>query len=325
MAKRKAQKRFPKSPIVIALLILAFLIFAWQSGYFDVDAPDTQPPKQTTTEPAPETTTAPVPPVDEAATMELHVIDIGQGDSLLVKTADGFILIDTGDKINKYEQALRTYLDKEGVKTLEYVIFTHMDSDHIGNAVAVLEGYEVKNIIMPNLDESDIPTTNVFENMIAAIEADETAQVIAAMPGREYLLGGMKMTVLGPLGDDYPSGDRNNYSVCVRLDFGETSFLLTGDAEERAEKEMLARYTNGELDCDFFKAGHHGANTSNTAAFLAAITPKYVAVSCGEGNKYLHPHTEALERFGEIGATVWRTDLDGDLVFVSDGKTITKE
>ncbi len=306
MARKKTRKQFSKSPIIVAIALVALLIFAWQSGYFGGNEPML------------------APSVDDT-TMELHVIDIGQGDSLLIKTSAGFMLIDSGDTKRENEAALRAYLDKEGVKTLEYVIFTHMDADHIGSAVTVLEEYEVKNVIMPDLDESDIPTTNVFENMIAAIEANESVGVIAAEPGTEYLLGSMKMTVLGPLGDDYPNGDRNNYSVCVRLDFGETSFLLTGDAEERAEEEMLAKYKKGELDCDFFKAAHHGSSGSNTAAFLKAVSPKYVAVSCGEGNTYFHPHTEAMERFDEIGATVWRTDLDGDLVFVSDGKTIAKE
>ncbi len=320
MAVRSKKKQFPAIAIVLILLVAAVAVFGWLNGYFDgvfdKNIRDTDTEASVVT-----------PPVS-GGLMELHVIDIGQGDSLLVKTTEGFILIDTGDRSSKYEEALRAYLNGEGVETLEYVIFTHMDADHIGNAAMVLEEYEVKNVIMSDLDESDIPTTNVYEKMedkIVDLQDAGKIEVILAEPGTVYTLGDMKMTVLGPLGDDYPSGDRNNYSVCVRLDYGETSFLLTGDAEERAELEMLAQYKNGELDCDFFKAGHHGANTSNTSAFLKAVTPKYVAISCGADNKYLHPHPEALERFEKIGATVWRTDLDGDLVFVSDGKTIVKE
>ncbi len=307
--KKKGFIRIARNPLLAVIIIAALLFFAWQSGYLDdiLGKGDD----------------VPRPPVD--GTMELHVIDIGQGDSLLIKTSEGCILIDSGDKKSEYEEALLSYLKAEGVAELEYVIFTHMDADHIGNAVPVLQGVEVKRVIMPDLDESDIPTTNVFENMIAALEADEGIEVISAAAGTVYTLGGMTMKVLGPLGDDYPNGDRNNYSVCVRLDYGETSFLLTGDAEERAEEEMLARYKKGELDCDFFKAAHHGSSGSNTAAFLAAVSPDMVAVSCGEGNKYGHPHAEAMERFDEIGATTWRTDLDGDLVFVSDGMSIVKE
>lgn len=308
VAKRK-RRSFKKGLFpVIALVIL--LIFAWQSGYLDgiFDEP------------------TPTPPVtDVEGTMELHVIDIGQGDSLLVKTGEGFILIDTGDKSSANEETLRFYLKQQGVTVLEYVILTHMDADHIGSADMVISEFDVRRVIMPALDESDIPTTAVFEEMIAALEASVDTEVIEAISGTVYELGGMTMKIVAPNDDDYPRNDKNNYSVATRLDFGATSFLLTGDAEELAEEQMLAAYSKEVLDCDFFKAGHHGSRTSSTKEFLAAVTPKIVAISCGRDNKYGHPHAEALERFEAIGATVYRTDLEGTLVFVSDGTTITKK
>ena len=308
MAKRR-RRSFKKGLFpIIALIIL--LIFAWQSGYLDgiFDEP------------------TPTPPVtDVEGTMELHVIDIGQGDSILVKTGEGFILIDTGDKSSANEETLRFYLKQQGVTALEYVILTHMDADHIGSADMVIGEFDVKRVIMPALDESDIPTTVVFEEMIAALEASVDTEVIEAVSGTVYELGGMTMKILAPNDDDYPRNDKNNYSVATRLDFGATSFLLTGDAEELSEEQMLAAYPKEALDCDFFKAGHHGSRTSSTKEFLAAVTPKIVAISCGRDNKYGHPHAEALERFEAIGATVYRTDLEGTLVFVSDGTTITKK
>lgn len=311
---RKKKRAIRKSPFVILLVLIAFVIFAWQSGYLDGVFGKEEP-----------TPTPPSPPVtDVGSTMELHVIDIGQGDCLLIKTDAGFILIDAGDKSSANEETIRSYLKAQGATTLEYAIFTHMDADHIGSADMVMKEFDVKRVIMPNLDESDIPTTIVFEEMIAAIEASVDTEVIEAVSGTVYELGGMTMKIVAPNDTDYPKNDRNNYSVAVRLDFGATSFLLTGDAEKRSEEQMLAAYPKNVLDCDFFKAGHHGASTSNTEAFLEAVTPKIVAISCGKDNKYGHPHAEALANFQKVGATVYRTDLEGTLVFVSDGKEIVK-
>lgn len=308
MAKRK--KRLFRKGLFPALALIILLIFAWQSGYLDGIFGEPTP----------------TPPVTEVeGTMELHVIDIGQGDCLLIKTDAGFILIDTGDKSSANEETLRSYLKVQGATTLEYAIFTHMDADHIGSADMVLKEFDVKRVIMPALDESDIPTTVVFEDMITALENSADTEVIEAVSGTVYELGGMTMKIVAPNDSDYPKNDKNNYSVAVRLDFGSTSFLLTGDAEELAEKQMLAAYPKDVLDCDFFKAAHHGSSGSNTKAFLEAVTPKIVAVSCGANNKYGHPHAEALGRFDAVGATVYRTDLEGTLVFVSDGTTITKK
>ena len=312
---RKKNKSIRKSPFFILLAMILIVIFAWQSGYLDGIFGGEE-----------STPTPPSPPVTEVkGSMELHVIDIGQGDSLLIKTDAGFILIDTGDKSSTNEETLRSYLKAQGATTLEYAIFTHMDADHIGSADMVLKEFGVKRVIMPNLDESDIPTTVVFEEMIAAIEASVDTEVIEAVSGTVYELGGMTMKIVAPNDTDYPKNDRNNYSVAVRLDYGSTSFLLTGDAEKLSESQMLEAYPDGTLDCDFFKAGHHGASTSNTEAFLAAVTPEIVAISCGKDNKYGHPHAEALANFQKVGATVYRTDLEGTLVFVSDGTTITKK
>lgn len=308
MAKRR-KKKLSKGLFPILVMILLF-IFAWQGGYLDGIVGDP---------------VTPTPPPQTTGSMELHVIDIGQGDSILIKTLAGNILIDTGDKSSANEEALRSYLKKQGVAEIEYMILTHMDADHIGSADMVLGEFEVKRVIMPNLDESDVPTTAVFEEMIAALEASVNTEVIEAVSGTVYTIGELTMKILAPNDDDYPNGDRNNYSVATRFDFGATSFLLTGDAEKLSEEQMLAAYPAEVLDCDFFKAAHHGSSGANTKAFLAAVTPKIVAVSCGEGNKYGHPHAEALGRFDAAGATVYRTDLEGTLVFVSDGSTITKK
>lgn len=297
MARKK--KRLP-SLLVIAILIIGALLYRYFGDDLGIGVE-----RQTEV-------------VD--GTIELYVIDVGQADAILIKAEEGNILFDSGDLDTKYE--LIDYLEKVGVSEIEYAIFTHPHADHIGGADVVLESFDVHNVIMPVVNEKDVPTTKVYERLIEAIEADETINVIAAVPDAEYSVGEVKMKILAPNSDDY--SDLNNYSVVVRVDFGSTSFMLTGDAEDVSEEEMLVRYPASELKCTFYKAAHHGASESNTARFLNAVKPEIIAVSCGEGNSYGHPHAEAMARFEDTGATIYRTDLLGTLKFTSDGTTVTK-
>ena len=253
-------------------------------------------------------------------TIELYVLDVGQADAILIKAEEGNILFDSGDLDTKYE--LIDELEKLGVSKIEYAVFTHPHADHIGGADIVLTSFDVNNVIMPVVSDNDVPTTKVYERLIAAIEADETINLIAAAPDAEYSVGEVKMKILAPNSEDYT--DLNNYSVVVRVDFGATSFMLTGDAEDISEEEMLSRYPISELKCTFYKAAHHGARESNTAAFLNTVSPEIIAISCGKDNSYGHPHAEAMARFENTGATIYRTDLLGTLKFTSDGTTVTK-
>ena len=253
-------------------------------------------------------------------TVELYVLDVGQADAVLIKAQEGNILFDSGDLDTKYE--LIDKLEELGISEIDYAVFTHPHADHIGAADLVLTSFDVHNLIMPVLDDGDVPTTKVYERMIAAIEADETINVIAAEPDAEYSVGEVKMKILAPNSDNY--SELNNYSVVVRVDFGATSFMLTGDAEDISEGEMLARYPSSELKCTFYKAAHHGAAESNTAAFLNAVNPEIIAISCGAGNSYGHPHAEAMARFEDTNAVIYRTDLLGTLKFISDGTTLKK-
>ena len=253
-------------------------------------------------------------------TIELHVIDVGQADAILIRGEGGNILFDAGDLDTKDE--LKSYLDGIGVDEIEYAVFTHPHADHIGGADVIVQSFDVNNVIMPVTDDSDTPTTAVYKRLISALENDETVNVIAAESGAEYSVGDVKMKLLAPNSDNY--SELNNYSVVVRVDFGATSFMLTGDAEDISEAEMLEKYPQSEFKCNFYKAAHHGAAESNTAEFLSAVSPEIIAISCGEGNSYGHPHAEAMERFEATGAEIYRTDLLGTLVFVSDGTTITK-
>lgn len=253
-------------------------------------------------------------PVTLDGEMQLHVIDVGQGDSTLIMSKDGIVLVDAGP--GSAEDSLVEYLKDVGITTIDYAIFTHPDEDHIGGADVVINNFEVKNVIMPNATK----TTKTFEKMIEAIEQSD-ANVIEATSGASYTLGDIAFRILAPNKASYSA--TNNYSVVVRLTYGNKTFMLTGDAESESESEILAKYPVSELRADFLKVGHHGSSTSTSTAFLTAVSPSIASISCGEDNKYNHPHRETIEKLQGANIKVYRTDLLGTIVFVCDGNTIS--
>ena len=256
--------------------------------------------------------------VDEG-TMELHALDVGQADCTLIRTEAGYVLVDTGEAVTA--RRVVAYLRRAGVDRLAYLVLTHPDSDHIGGAPAVLAAIPTDAVILPRLHESDRPQTEVYLALEEAL-ATSCARVIEATAGDIMRVGALQLTILAPLHDDYE--DINDYSVVVRMDFGETSFLFTGDATAPVEAELLEKYTDELLRSTLFQAGHHGANTSNTKDFVAAVAPEIVVVSCG-ANAFGHPSGEALVSYALAGATVYKTGEEGTIVFVSDGTEIRKK
>ena len=256
--------------------------------------------------------------VDEG-TMELHALDVGQADCTLIRTEAGYVLVDTGEAVTA--RRVVAYLRRAGVDRLAYLVLTHPDSDHIGGAPTVLAAIPTDAVILPRLHESDRPQTEAYLALEEALAASET-RVIEATAGDIMRVGALQLTILAPLHDDYE--DINDYSVVVRMDFGTTSFLFTGDATAPVEAELLEKYTDELLRGTLFQAGHHGANTSNTKDFVAAVAPEIVVVSCG-ANAFGHPSGEALVSYALAGATVYKTGEEGTIVFVSDGTEIRKK
>jgi beta-lactamase superfamily II metal-dependent hydrolase len=301
MARRKKKLGFGG---VLLLLVLAALVYFVYPRLAPDDSSQSKQPAAPITQPASE--------------MQVHVIDVGQGDAILLTTPDGHMLIDAGDNVGRYESALKDYLDGLGITELEYFVVSHVHADHIGGADMVLTNYKVNNVVMTDA----VATTGVFESMLDAIEASD-ANVIEAIAGASFSLGELSCKILAPL-DDY--SNTNDQSIVLRATYGGVSMLFTGDAEGnlegKSEKDILATYGADELPCDFYKVGHHGSDTSSSPALLAAVRPKLAAISCGEGNKYGHPIQSTLDALEAVGATVYRTDLEGDLVFSCDGESI---
>lgn len=244
----------------------------------------------------------------------VHYIDVGQGDCALIATPAGNILIDSGERA--YAEQVIAYLRNCGIQQLDYVIGTHPHSDHIGAMPEILTVFPVKNIILPKLSEVNVPTTKVYENLLLAVK-DSGAKVHAAIPGDVFTLEEVTLRILGPHSQHK---ELNDMSVIAHVSYGDTSFLFTGDAENSAENELLEFIG---LEADVYSAGHHGSRNASSEAFLRAVYPALVIISCGSGNSYGHPHQEALDRFAATGAQVLRTDICGSIVVGSDGKDLS--
>lgn len=252
----------------------------------------------------------PVPADGEAI---FHFIDVGQGDAILITTKGGNILIDTSEP-GAHDQ-LDAYLRSANVTELKYLVLTHPDADHIGNAEEIIRSYKVDTVVMSEY----VGTTKTYERVLDAIE-DEKCNVIIGETGESFVLEGLQCIFLGPVGD---YGDPNEMSLVIKAIYGDTSVMFTGDAEEKSEEDILKRWSKDTLKCDILKVGHHGSSSSTTKAFLDAVDPEIAVISCGDGNKYGHPHAETLNRLEGKVFRVWRTDKDGTIVYKTDGKSLT--
>lgn len=252
-------------------------------------------------------------PLEDGDTLEVHYIDVGQGDSILIRQGDQSMLVDAGN--NNKGTTVWSYLLHQNVDHLTYAIGTHPDADHIGGMDVVLYKIDCDTVMLPAC-ASD---TKTYDELIQTIGQREQT-VITPKQGQKYTLGKASFQILTDTDKDY--GDNtNDYSLAFRLTFGDTSFLFTGDAEKAAEQDMIA--SGLTIQSDVFKAAHHGADTANTEDFLTAVHPTYCVISCGEGNSYGHPRAGVLNQLRAMGVKVFRTDEQGTIVATSDGSTIT--
>ena len=251
-------------------------------------------------------------PVPQGGEVIYHFIDVGQGDAVLISTPDGNILVDTSVKSAKDE--LDDYLKAAGVSELEYLVLTHPDADHIGNAQFVIENYKVENVIMTDYAS----TSKTYENLLDAIE-EKNINVILPENGYSFKLGALTNTVIAPV-NEYD--DPNEMSLVIKSVYGNTSVMLTGDAEVESEEDILKKWSASALQSDILKVGHHGSSTSTTDAFLNAVNPKAAIISCGEGNTYGHPHEETVKKLENKGIKIYRTDKDGSIIYKTDGNDI---
>jgi competence protein ComEC len=239
------------------------------------------------------------------------MLDVGQGDSLLLETPAGkFVLVDAGQRKTEVADTL----ERLGVDTLELVIATHAHADHIGGMKAVLESVKVVQYV-----DSGVPhTTRTYRDLMAAVRK-QGVPYQGARAGQVFEFDDdITMKVLWPGGVHLTGtrSDLNSNSVVLRIDHGEDCMLLTGDAESVTE-EMLVRHNL--KTCDVLKVPHHGSRYSSTLPFLEALQPEIALVSVGRNNRHKHPRPEALARLERVGATLYRTDYTGQITVVSSG------
>lgn len=245
--------------------------------------------------------------------LAVHFIDVGQGDSILIESKGEFALIDGGEY--KEKDKLIGYLDKIDIDSISYVFSTHPHSDHCGGLSEVIRNYSCGTLVYPDV----LTESNTWEHVLDAADERGVAFLIPK-PGDVFQVGSASITVFSPSTDSIYSS-LNDYSIVCKVEYGNTSLLLTGDAEKIVEKELLR--SGYDLEADVYKCGHHGSSTSNSDAFLDAVNPSAAIISCGKGNDYGHPHQEVRKALKDRDIPVWRTDESGTIVMYSDGENIS--
>ncbi|MGM0420481.1 MAG: MBL fold metallo-hydrolase [Bacillota bacterium] len=250
------------------------------------------------------------------ADLDVHFIDVGQGDAIFLQSSAGTsVLIDGGNRWNRVETKLLSFLQERDVETLDAVVSTHPHADHIGGLSSVLHSFNVSAVY----DPGRIHTSKTFEDYLTLID---TMDIPFHTPrrGETIEIGDLTFTVLHP-GNNVEDYSLNNSSLVLQLNYGEVDFLFTGDIEREGEAEILR--SGLELGAEVLKVSHHGSKTSSQQQFLAALKPKIAVIPVGEDNKFNHPSPELLERLQVQGVEVYRTDRHGDVVVSTDGESYT--
>ncbi|WP_338626236.1 ComEC/Rec2 family competence protein [Selenomonas sp. TAMA-11512] len=254
--------------------------------------------------------------------LTVRVLDVGQGEAILIHTAASDTLIDTGD-VDEQDK-LRRELKAAGVKEISKLILTHPHADHIGGTPVIFSDYTVKEVY----DNGEPTTTKLYRTYLKSIK-EKGISYRNLKDGDVLELGdGARLEILSPTEamvetSTNTKGKRNLNinSITARLVYGSFTMLLTGDAEKETELGILDRHDKSELRCDILKVGHHGSKTSSSAQWLNAVKPGVAVISCGKNNDYGHPHDITLKKLEKINAKVYRTDTDGTITIMSDGKT----
>lgn len=259
-------------------------------------------------------------PVEDPS-LSVTFIDVGQGDCVLLLAPDGTTMLVDAGPVGAFP-AIETVLSERGVTALDAVIATHPHEDHIGSMASVLNRYPVGAFYTI----ADEDPTGAYAAMLAALEKNGCPVYPADADDRIPWADGCTVTVLNPdPGYDYGTGELNDRSVVLHVQYGDTAVLLTGDAEAAAERRMLDTYPKSMLRADVLKLGHHGSASSTTVPFFLAVDPDFAVASCGKDNDYGHPHLETLSLLYETHTAFYRTDCDGTITFRLDGTRVSVE
>lgn len=294
MKRSHITRRNTTGKVVITILIIG-LFFIGRSFLDSTIAPDNQAKITQSTA--------------ESADYEETMLNVGQGLCILIKSDGHYALFDGGSRsASSYVVA---YLQQHNITKLDYVIASHYDEDHIAGLVGVLNTADVDTVLCPDYTTD----TQIYRSFKSAV-ATSGAKVVHPSVKSTYSLGNSTITVLGPA--SYNDRTDNNRSIAVRIDDNKFSSVITGDAEQQEEQEILNSGIN--LRTNLYVAGHHGSSNSSSSDFVKAMSPAYIFISCGKNNSYGHPHWEALRIFKDTGCKIFRSDDQGEVTCFSDGK-----
>ncbi len=247
-----------------------------------------------------------------SSSLSVHFIDVGQADAALVTCAGRTMLIDGGNKEDS--DLIYTYLKKQGITRLDYVVCTHAHEDHVGGLPGALSAVESVGRVLSPVKDYD---SKAFRDFVTKTET-HGCELEIPRAGDSFLLGEATVTVAGPV---KTYDETNDTSIVLRIVYGETSFLFTGDMESAAETDLIE--SGATLRATVLKVGHHGSSTSTSYRFLREVAPRYAVISVGKDNQYDHPNDDVLSRLRDAEVTLYRTDLQGDVICVSDGKSVS--
>lgn len=253
-----------------------------------------------------ETTTQMPEMANPSGELTLTMIDVGQADSFLLVQDGKTMLVDCGTR-STGEDVVK-YLNEQGITRLDYVIGTHPHDDHMGGMYDVITNFEIGKIIMPEVEVGKV-TTNWYVKLMQEIKQGAYELEYAKL-GTVYDLGEANFKIIGPIEND--ESNLNNYSIVLKVTFGDMDVIMTGDAETKVERDII---DSGEaLDAEILKVGHHGSDTSSSDEFLDAVSPIYALISAKVGNKYEHPIKSTMQKLEKRKIEVYRTDENGTVV-----------
>lgn len=249
--------------------------------------------------------------IAENSSFKVHFIDVGQGDAALILCDNKTMLIDGGK--SSASNIIYTYLKKQGISYLDYLVCSHADADHVGGLSGALSAVPVGTVYAPKT-EAD---TKAYQNFKRKVQ-EQNLEIQHPEHGSSFEFGSSTVKVLAPVYEN--TEDRNNTSIVLKIVYGDTSFLFTGDAEDESEKAMIAQ--GYDLSATVLKVSHHGSAGATSYRFLREVLPEYAVISVGKENTYGHPTEKVLSLLRDAEAKAYRTDLQGDIIAESDGKTV---
>lgn len=258
--------------------------------------------------------------IDKTITLEdgnigVYFVDVGQGHCTVVQSGNEGIVIDSGER--EYSSVVLDFLSSHAITNVSSVIATHPHSDHIGSMGAVITKTKPKNIYMPYIKDEYTPANNTYFNFLTAIDENNvSAHFIKKMTVLN--IGDAKITLIPPVNQ---VDDMNNMSLIIKIEYGDVSFLVAGDAEKKEMKDVLAANKNFDFSSDFYLMAHHGSSTSTYEPFLNAVNFNAAIISCGKNNDYGHPHKEALSYLNKYSINYYRTDELGTISVITDSKS----